>query len=147
MLLSIAAAAALPGCNAETGVFRTPGGPDSAILVRVRDAATGQPIASAAVAAETTSRDHPFSAASILSQTGPESSRAKTDERGEAVVRVLEDREFRIVVWAPGRAPVAFGPAALRIAGGEWIDPQLPPGGANPGVQACIAREGASGPQ
>lgn len=147
LLLLIAAAAAPAACTAETGVFRTAGGPEKAVQVRIRDAATAAPIAGAAVSAEMASRDHPFSAASIMGQTGPDASRASTDERGEALVTVLDDREYRIVVWAPGRAPVAFGPAALRAAAGGWIDPELPPGGLNPGIQASVAGEGASAPR
>lgn len=136
--------AALAGCTAESGILRSPGGPAVAMQVFVRDSTSHEPIPGAAISAETSSRDHPFSAASILYQAGPETSRGRTDEKGSAVVSVLDEREFRVVVWVPGRAPVVFGPALLAGKMGEWVEAELPPDGTNPGVQLRIAEEDVS---
>ncbi len=132
------AMAFLWGCSAESGMFRTPGGPPIGLHVWVRDASTHQPIEGAVVVADTIARDHPFSAATILSQTGPESSRARTDAQGAAVVNMLDDREYRLVIWASGHPPLVFGPLSLRQRGGEWIDPELPSSSASPLLQARI---------
>lgn len=137
-VLLLALAAFLAGCSAESGMFRTAGGPETPVQVWVRDLDSGKPIVGAAISAETIARDHPLSAASILGQTGPESSRARTDSEGAARVSVFEDREFRILVWAPGRATVVFGPMLLRDAAEGWIDPLLPDDGTNPRVQARL---------
>ncbi len=127
-LLFAALAAALTGCTAESGILRSPGGPETALRLSVRDRDTLKPIAGAAIAAETASRHHPFSAASILGQTDAQSSRARTDDHGRATVQTLEGREFRIVVWAPGRPPTVFSTAMLHAANGDWIDPEIPAG-------------------
>ncbi len=130
--------AILQGCSSETGMFRSAGGPKQTLLVFVRDRDTMRPIQGAAVAVETASRDHPFSAASILGQTGPDDSRATTNEHGEVRLTWLEGREFRVVIWTPGRSPAVLGPVTLNGASGAWLDPALPPGTADPGVQARI---------
>lgn len=136
--------ALISGCTAESGILRAPGGPAVAMRVFVRDSASLVPIEGAAISAESTSRDHPFSAASVLKQTGPESSRATTDAHGSAMVSVLAEREYRIVVWAPGRAPVVFGPSQLMAGPGVWMDADLPPGGAVEDLQLRIGGESTS---
>jgi hypothetical protein len=143
LLLALAGVAAcITGCTAESGIFRSPGGSPVHVRVLVRDHATHRPIEGAAVAAETTSRDHAFSAASILGQTGPSSSAGTTDHTGLVTVTVLDEREFRIVVWATGRAPVVFGPAQLRLKTREWITPEVPPASDSDGrIQIKLAGE------
>jgi len=144
-LLSLAfasiAAALLGGCSSESGMFRTPGGPAMDLHVWVRDASSHRPIEGATVVADTIARDHPFSAATVLSQTGPESSRARTDAQGAAFVEVLDDREYRIVVWAAGHPPVVFGPFSLRRGAGEWIDPELTSSSAPSPLQVRIGSQ------
>jgi hypothetical protein len=95
-------------------------------------------LADVAVALETASRDHAFSAASMLGQTGPESAHGRTDARGAITLSTLHGREFRVVVWATGRAPVVFTPAAINAAEGAWIDLELPPRPTDPGVQVRV---------
>lgn len=128
----------LAGCSAESGILRTPGGPETQVRIFVRDRATQSPVANAAVALETASRDHAFSAASMLGQTGPESAQGRTDADGAITLTTLHGREFRVVVWAPGRAPVVFSPAAINAAEGAWINPELPPRPTDPGVELRV---------
>lgn len=142
LLALVGMVACVAGCTAESGIFRSPGGSPVQVRVLVRDQATHRPIEGAAVAAETTSRDHSFSAASILGQTGPSSSRGTTDQTGFVSVTVLDEREFRIVVWATGRAPVVFGPAQLSLTSREWISPEVPPASGSDGrIQIKLAGE------
>ncbi len=132
------AAAVLGGCNAETGWFRTPGGPRTAVVVSVRDAATHEPVRGAHCAAETLSRNHPFSVASIMWQTMDSESTGQTDGSGSVRLVVLADRQYRLQVWPRGGAPVTFfhaEPAPLPL--GVWLRAQLPPG-SDPGIEARI---------
>jgi hypothetical protein len=137
-LLLLASLVLLAACSAESGILRTPGGPETQVRIFVRDRATQSPVADAAVALETASRDHAFSAASILGQTGPESAQGRTDAEGAITLSTLHGREFRVVVWAAGRAPVIFTPAAINASEGAWIDPELPPQQADPGVEVRV---------
>ena len=132
----------LGACNAETGLFRTAGGPPQPVRVELRDRESGAPIAGAAVVAETVARNHPMSIASAMWKTMPEDTRGRTDVQGRITLSVLEGREFRIFVWAPGRTPVAFWPV-LESHADIWLEPELPPGEANPGVQARITTRAA----
>lgn len=106
------AAVSLCGCDADSGIYRTPGGPEAAFTVLVRDALSHEPIAGATVLAETPSRDHPFSAATILGQTQPVSARATTNDRGEATLTCLRGRPVRIGILAAGVQPsfILFDP-------------------------------------
>jgi hypothetical protein len=133
-----AAAAAIGACNAETGLLRTAGGPKTAIRVSVRDAATHEPVREAHCAAETLSRNHPFSLASIMWQTMDSASVGTTDHAGTTRLVVLADRHFRLRVWPRGGPPVVFfhaEPAPLPM--GVWLRTDLPPG-SDPGIEARI---------
>ena len=133
-----AVAVALGGCNAETGLFRTAGGPETAIIVSVRNAETHEPVRDAQCAAETLSRNHPFSIASIMWQTMDSASTGTTDETGTARLTVLADRHYRLRIWPRGGAPVVFfhaEPSPLPM--GVWLKADLPPG-SHPGIEARI---------
>lgn len=73
--------------------------------VAVRDAITAEPVVGCRVLAETPSKDHPFSIASLLGQTGPFDSSAVTDARGRATLVGLESRAVRLGVWPRGESP------------------------------------------
>lgn len=138
LFLLAAACTGLGGCNAESGLFRTAGGPETAIIVSVRDWATKRPIADALVAAETQSRNHPFSVASIMWKTMDSASTGRTDDAGSVRLKVLADRHYRLRIWPRGGAPVVFfhaEPSPLPM--GEWMSAELPPG-SDPGVEARI---------
>jgi len=128
------------GCTAESGLLRTPGGPDAPLWIWVRDRHSGAPLADARVSFETASRFHPLSAASLLGQTDPEHASVMTDSTGAAMMQVLSGRDFRIVVWAPGRSAVVFRPTTPgTLAPSEWLDPFMPGDGADPGLQVRIS--------
>lgn len=73
------------------------------LAVRIRDHATQLAAPNTLVIAETPSRNHPFSIASLLGQTKDESSRATTDTEGKAQVTCLINRPLRITLIAEGR--------------------------------------------
>lgn len=132
------AAAALSGCTAESGLFRTAGGPETPIVLSVRDAATHRPVPGARCAAETFSRNHPFSIASIMWQTMDSASVGTTDGAGSTRLVVPADRHFRLQIWPRGGPPVVFfhaEPAPLPM--GVWMRADLPPG-SGPGIEARI---------
>ncbi len=72
------------------------------LSVEVRDAATKEPAAGVTVIADVPNRNHPFSIASLLGQTGEVSTRAVTDQRGRAELSAIQGRPVRISVLAPG---------------------------------------------
>lgn len=95
LILVCLATAALPGCSPTR----------STLTVEVRDAATGEPAPGVTVLADVPSRNHPFSVASLLGQTGPVSSRGTTDAKGVATVDRIEDRPFRLTIVPEGGTP------------------------------------------
>jgi len=103
----------------------------STLLVEVRDAATGEPAAGASVVADVPSRNHPFSVASLLGQTGELATRSAADGRGRARVEYLAGRPVRLGVLEPGwdTGFVLLDPDAPGFAaeGDGWISGQTPP--------------------
>lgn len=97
-----------------------------------------QPVYPGVIFAETPSRDHPFSIATLLGQTGPKSTNVLPDERGEAVITIPRDRPLRLGVmthdWGPGFVfldphPGLSGQARdwmpLQLEAGKGGDPRL----------------------
>lgn len=91
--------------------------------VEVRDAATKEPAAGVTVFADVPSKDHPFSIATLLKQTGPLSWRAKTGERGVAELNYAEGRPVRVGVLSAGWAVgvVMVEPESIEFVPGDWI--------------------------
>jgi hypothetical protein len=116
------------------------------LLVEVRDAHTKRPAAGVSVVAQTPSRDHPFSIASLLGQTGPHDARAQTDARGVARLEFMPGRPVRLGVLAPGwdAGFVLFDPDAPGFDASAWHAPGTPPipGRAGPEFRARAAEPG-----
>lgn len=74
----------------------------SYLMLTVTDAQTHKPLSGVKVQADTCSRNHPFSVASMLGQTGPVSSVAYSDDAGRARVEYLDGRPVRIGVLMHG---------------------------------------------
>ena len=111
------------------------------LRVEVRDAATKEPAAGVTVFADVPSRDHPFSIATLLKQTGPLSWRAKTDEHGVAELKYAEGRPVRVGVLSAGWA---VGAVMVDRPEGAWeISPDEQPEGARIPEMRCS--EGGAG--
>ncbi|MBY0311317.1 MAG: hypothetical protein K2W85_04555 [Phycisphaerales bacterium] len=109
--------------------------------VAVRDAITAEPVVGCRVLAETPSKDHPFSIASLLGQTGPFDSSAVTDARGRATLVGLESRALRLGVWPRGGAPRFVLIEDVGSADAEvWWDVTGTPGSVERGMQVRVGR-------
>ncbi len=101
------------------------------LRVQVRRGPDHQPVHVAVVFAETPSRDHPFSVASLLGHTGPQSSTEVLDERGVAIITCPRERPLRLGVmthdWGPGFVFLNPHPG-LSGQPLEWTQLQLEPG-------------------
>lgn len=95
--LALAAAGATAGCQSA---------PLAPVQVQVLDPSRGEPIHDAAVFAESLARDHPFSIATLLGQTGARRDEGRTDDAGRVQLTFIADRPLRIGILAPGYAPL-----------------------------------------
>lgn len=105
--------AALLACGGLWGCSGS--GPTTSLRIQVQDAASGQPLAGVVVIGETCSRDHPFSVASLVGQTGPRDARAWTGADGRASLTVPTDWPVRVTAVAPG-----------YTLGQRWLEVPLP---------------------
>lgn len=84
------------------------------------------PIEGVQVIAQTPSRDHPFSIATLLGQTGPFESRGITNDAGCVRLQGVADRSLRITVINRGssvRVPGASAPDWRDFTiGSVWVD-------------------------
>lgn len=121
-----------------------------ALRVQVRRGAEHQPVYPAVIFAETPSRDHPFSIASLLGQTGAKSTTELPDESGEAVITIPRDRPLRLGVmthdWGPGFVFLDPHPG-LSGQTLDWTPLTLEPGkGGDPGLLIEVRVEHADMP-
>lgn len=75
--------------------------PTTSLRVIVRDARSNDPLPGVIVTGETCSRDHPFSIASLLGQTGPRDQQVRTGPDGRAALTVLADWPIRLTAIGP----------------------------------------------
>lgn len=118
-LVPITACLALAACGAST----------APLTVEVRDAATHEPAQGITVVADVPSKFHPFSVGSMLGQTGPDASHAKTDAGGRATVQYIPGRPVRLGVLAPGwdEGFLLIDPEAIDFDPDAWhAAPDLP---------------------
>lgn len=101
-----------PSCGPSTGP----------LTVQVRDAATLEPAAGVNVVGQTPSRDHPFSIATMLGQTGPNSSSAVTDAQGRATITYIPGRPVRLGLLGEGWDPsiVLIDPSDPAFDAAAW---------------------------
>lgn len=131
LALGLAALTAAPGCAPA----KIP------LHIELRDAASASPVIGCRVFAETPSKDHPFSIASILGQTGPAASNATTDARGAAILTGLTGRAVRLVVWPTGEGPrCLLLDDAQAAEGTSWCDVAGTPGSAEPLFQLRVLK-------
>lgn len=107
---------ALAACGAST----------APLTVEVRDAATHKPASGVTVVADVPSKFHPFSIASMLGQTGPDASHAKTGADGRATVQYIPGRPVRLGVLAPGwdEGFLLIDPEAIDFVPNAWHSAQ-----------------------